>query len=80
MRGGRGESRNNADSENWDSREGEVGFSGRMDKKSGFVFFCLFFEGLRGGIPAGVEQKSRGESADGDGDCGEGERRKSVGG
>ena len=41
MRGGRGEFRNNTDSENRDSQEGEVGFSGRMDKKSGFVFFVV---------------------------------------
>ena len=71
MRGGRGESRNNADFENRDSRKGGVGFSGRMDKKSGFVFlFCLFFEGLRGGIPTGVGRKSGGESTDGDGNFG----------
>ena len=50
MRGGRGESRNNENSENRDSRKGGVGFSGRMDKKSGFVF-CFVFS-LRG---SGVE-------------------------
>ena len=43
-----------------------------MERNSaGFFFlFCLFFEGLRGGIPAGVGQKSGGESADGDGNFG----------
>ena len=57
-------------------RFGKSGFTerGEWDFRGGwirnrdlFFLFCLFFEGLRCGIPTGVGRKSGGESADGDG-------------
>ena len=41
--------------------------------------FSFSFEGLWGRIPAGVGRKSGGELVNGDGNSGEGERRKLVG-
>ena len=41
--------------------------------------FSFSFEGLWGGIPAGIGWQSGGELVNGDGNSGEGERRNSVG-